>query len=587
MGPGGMDQGGETPPRPCDDQELGRLFPGESELSRRRAEALAESEARLAVELAVMERLQELSTRLVNHDDAAGLLPEIVDVAIGITGAEMGNVQLYDKASDTLRIVASRGFRDEDLELLAVIRRGESTCGTALERGERVVVGDVTASAIFAGKPILGKILAADIRALQSTPLISRSGRLVGMLSTHYRARNSPAERDLRILDLLARQATDWIERTQAEAALRESESRFRNLADHAPVMIWVTDPTGACHYVNERWCNFTGTSRQKNYEFGWLDSVHADDRKKSGSVFRSAAANKEAFRAEYRLRRHDGEYRWVIDSAAPRFAHDGAYLGHIGSVLDVTNEKRAEEEIRRARDQLEVRVAQRTAELEAEFARRTDLARRLATAQEDERRRLSRDLHDSVGQLLAALPIAFGAVEFAGGLTASAAARLAEARHLVDAVSREVHALAVRLRPTALDDLGLEAALEQLVAEWSSRSGVAADFQSSGLGPGRLPLEVETAVYRLVQESLTNVAKHARARIVSVVVSRPDGYVTAVIEDDGAGFVPGAVPKGRLGLGGMRERVALLGGEFDIESSPGEGTAVRIRIPVHKGGGE
>src|SRR5205823_5570236 len=145
--------------------------------------------------------------------------------------------------------------------------------GTALERGERVVVGDVTASPIFAGKPILGAILAAGIRALQSTPLISRSGRLVGMLTTHSRSPRTPAERDLRILDLVARQAADWIERTQAEAALRESEARFRNMADHAPVMIWVTDSAGACTHVNERWCHFTGTSPEEGFGLGWLGS--------------------------------------------------------------------------------------------------------------------------------------------------------------------------------------------------------------------------------------------------------------------------------------------------------------------------
>ena len=117
-----------------------------------------------------MKRLQELSTRLVKHGDGAGLLPEVVDAAIGITAADMGDVQLYDGTSDSLRIVAGRGFRPEDLEAFAVMRRGESTCGTALERGERVVVGDVTASRIFAGKPILDAVLAAGIRASSRRP---------------------------------------------------------------------------------------------------------------------------------------------------------------------------------------------------------------------------------------------------------------------------------------------------------------------------------------------------------------------------------------------------------------------------------
>ena len=417
-----------------------------------------------------MKRLQELSTRLVKHGDGAGLLPEIVDAAIGITAADMGNVQLYDGASDSLRIVASRGFRPEDLELFAVIRRGESTCGTALERGERVVVGDVTASPIFAGKPILGAILAAGIRALQSTPLISRSGRLVGMLSTHYRSPRSPAERDLHILDLVARQAADWIERTQAEAALRESEARFRNMADHAPVMIWVTDPAGACNYVNERWCDFTGTSPEQSFDFGWLDSVHPDDREKAGSAFRSANARNEAFRVEYRLRRHDGAYRWVIDSAAPRFAPDGEYLGYIGSVLDVTDEKRAEEEIRRARDELDLRVRERTAALTEALAAlgrqeevRKELLRRVVTVQEDERRRISRELHDQMGQQLTALMLRLRLAKDAAGEDSPLREQLRWLEGHAALISRDVHRVALELRPTALDDLGLPEALAQL----------------------------------------------------------------------------------------------------------------------------
>jgi PAS domain S-box-containing protein len=191
---------------------------------KRAQEALRLGEQRLSAELAAMKRLQEVSTRLVQATDSVPLLDEIMDAAIAITAADMGNIQLFDRASGTLRIVASRGFRPEDLEAFAVIHRGESTCGTALERGERVVAEDVTTSPIFAGKPIVDSILAAGIRALQSTPLICRDGGLVGMLSTHYRTPRLPGERDLHLLDLLARQAADWIERTRSEEELRRAK---------------------------------------------------------------------------------------------------------------------------------------------------------------------------------------------------------------------------------------------------------------------------------------------------------------------------------------------------------------------------
>ncbi|QDV39591.1 sensor histidine kinase [Tautonia plasticadhaerens] len=249
--------------------------------------------------------------------------------------------------------------------------------------------------------------------------------------------------------------------------------------------------------------------------------------------------------------------------------------------------------EVRRLLAELEGRVAERTAALAeanaalwAEIAARAALSRQLATAQEDERRRIARDLHDQTGQLLAGLALAVRAVADAGPLPAPAAERLADVRRVADELGRQVHELAVRLRPTALDDLGLEAALGQLAAEWSARAGVPVDFQAAGLEAGRLPTEVETVLYRVVQEALTNVAKHARAQSVSVVISRHGGSATAVIEDDGVGSDPIVLDHrgGRLGLVGMRERVSLVGGQLDIETELGRGTAIIARVPLAEG---
>jgi PAS domain S-box-containing protein len=305
-------------------------------------------------------------------------------------------------------------------------------------------------------------------------------------------------------------------------------------------------------------------------------------------------AAGVPGHEAETALR--DGraaDERWHIREDGSRFfasgvltpLGEGGSLGFVKVLRDLTDRKQMEDDLRQARDELEARVAERTADLEAEIERRKDLARRLATAQEEERRRVSRDLHDSVGQLLAGLSMTFKAVENAGALPPPVAGKMAEAQAIVDSLGKEVHGLAVRLRPTSLDDVGLGPALAQLMVEWSSRTGVRADFNSEGLGPGRLAPEIETTLYRVVQEALTNVAKHARAGIASVVVSRTEGHVTAVIEDDGVGFHPGSAPKGRLGLVGMNERVALVGGVLGVESETGSGTTIYVRIPIPEGG--
>ena len=182
------------------------------------------TEERLAADLAGMRRLQEVSKRLVHDGDTPPLLLEIVDAAIAITAADMGNIQLLDRGSGALKIEASRGFDTPFLEFFDAVHDGQAACGSAMRGGERVIIGDVAASPVFVGTPALDVLLAAGVRAVQSTPIAARSGRIVGMLSTHYRTPRRPADRDLHVLDLLARQAADWIERTQAEEALRQAK---------------------------------------------------------------------------------------------------------------------------------------------------------------------------------------------------------------------------------------------------------------------------------------------------------------------------------------------------------------------------
>jgi len=217
--------------------------------------------------------------------------------------------------------------------------------------------------------------------------------------------------------------------------------------------------------------------------------------------------------------------------------------------------------------------------------ADRDELLRRLVAAHEGERRRMARELHDTFGQLLTALSLEVGALRGTPGLPPEAAGRLADVDRTVGELYTAAHDLAVRLRPTALDDLGLSAAVGQLAAEWSRRTGVPVTFDCTDASPERLPPEVETALYRSVQEALTNVARHAGASQVGVVVGRSGGHAIAVVEDNGRGFDPDARDApgrpGGLGLAGIRERVNVLGGRLEIESSPGGGTTVLVRISL------
>jgi signal transduction histidine kinase len=285
---------------------------------------------------------------------------------------------------------------------------------------------------------------------------------------------------------------------------------------------------------------------------------------------------------------RKDGS-RFYASGVLARLGNDGA-LGLVKVLRDLTDRKRMEDALREARDEQESRVAERTAELSRANESRIELLRRLVRAQEDERRRVSRELHDGLGQELTALILGLKALEGSIPEGSPGRDRLREVEASAGRIVREAHDLAVELRPTALDDIGLDAALSTYVASWSERSGIAAGFQSAGLDGGRLPSEIETAVYRVVQEALNNVAKHAGAGRVSVILERRGDEVTSLVEDDGRGFEParaGSGPGRRLGLLGMRERIALVGGALLVESAEGQGTTVRARIPLLGASGE
>lgn len=308
-------------------------------------------------------------------------------------------------------------------------------------------------------------------------------------------------------------------------------------------------------------------------------------------------AGGAEEFALEYPCHA-PAERRWFI-ARVKRFEFEGearAVVTH----ANLTARKEAEEDLREAYAELERHVEERTAELarsnetlraenaerlRAEDARR-ELLRRLVTAQEQERRRISQELHDQMGQQLAALMIGLKTLDADSYGRQAALATLRQLQGLTGQLSREVHTLAWGLRPPALDDLGLRTALFNYVEEWAERSRVAVDFHSSGFGGERLPFSHETALYRIAQEALTNVLKHSGADRLSVILERRADHVLAVVEDNGRGFDAEAPARGRrLGLVGMRERAELLGGTLNIESTPGVGTSVFVRIPVGAAG--
>ena len=207
-----------------------------------------------------------------------------------------------------------------------------------------------------------------------------------------------------------------------------------------------------------------------------------------------------------------------------------------------------------------------------------------MISTQEEERRRIARDIHDNVGQQMTALRMRLEALRARAGGDVTMRGQVEGAQRLAEELDQSIEFLTAQLRPAALDHLGLAVSLQDLVHGWSKRFGIAAGFEASAPDM-RLADDVETNLYRIAQEALHNVVKHAHARTVSVLLSRRGGHAILVIEDDGRGFESAepAAPPGVAGFGlvSMRERATLVGGELEIDSRPGAGTSIFVRVPL------
>jgi PAS domain S-box-containing protein len=342
---------------------------------RKRAEnEIAALNEKLAYDLAAMTRLQQLSTKLVQTHDMSSLMNDILDVAIEISDADMGNVQLFERASGVLKIVAQRGFDDSFLEFFDTLHDGLAAYGSAMQLGERVIVEDVATSGIFVGTPAREVMLSAGARAVQSTPLFSRSGRLVGMLSTHYRKPHRPTERQLTLLDLLARQAADFVERIQTEDLLIHNEERLRAVVETAVDGIITIDERGTISTVNpaaERIFGYPAVEMiGQNVRMLMPEPYQSEHDSYIGNYLRTGQRKIIGIGREVQGRRKDGTtFPLDLGVSETRVGNRRIFTG---IVRDITERKRADELLREAKDQLvkaneelERRVQERTADLE------------------------------------------------------------------------------------------------------------------------------------------------------------------------------------------------------------------------------
>jgi signal transduction histidine kinase len=360
-----------------------------------------------------------------------------------------------------LVLLAFRGFNPQAAQFWhRVPADSGSTCAAALRTNKRVIASDVEKCDFMEGTADLSTYRQTGIRAVQSTPLLSRTGQIVGMISTHWRQVHTPSERDLQIFDVLARQAADILERRRSEEVLRQRSDQLQTLAD------------GLEAEVRSR----TAELQQRNKQ-----------------------------------------------------------------------------------------ILERSEQLRA-------LWNRLVRTQEEERRHIARELHDSLGQHLAALSMVLSAPKNGN----SVGGRLEEAARILDASIAELRTISHLLHPPLLDEAGLASAVEWYVKGFSERSGIKADLNIAE-PLGTLEKEIELVLFRVLQESLTNVHRHSGSKTVSIRLGADSRQVRLEVEDHGKG-VNGS--RSGIGIAGMRERVENLSGQFEISSNRA-GTRVRAVLPL------
>ncbi len=545
-------------------------------------EAVTPSESRLRALLdAGMAVTSELSL------DA--LLLRLVEAAAELTAARYAALGVIDQSGSQLERFLTTGIDAETQAAIGDLPRGRGILGALIREAAPLRLHDLSQDPRSVGFPPNHP----PMRSFLGVPILLRGVAYGNLYLTEKAGGEDFTEEDQELVTLLAAQAAVAIENARLyESATRWSRQlqslhemisslagesdlqrlleliamRLRELLDARLVVMMlpveddlrfeVADGEGAAELVGHR---IRRADSKSGRVFERRQSMRVD------LLLEDPEVNQEESR---RMSARTGLY-------VPLIARDQA----IGVVA--VHDKRGSDARFSDADLRLAEIFAARAAVAVDLSRRVarDTVRRVIEAQELERRRLARELHDETGQALTSILLGLKTVEDVLADDDSRAA-VAELRELVVATLQDVRRLAVELRPKALDDFGLVPALERLAETFAEQTGMTVDFEAA-LPDERLPTEVETALYRIVQESLTNVVKHARARRVSILLTRKDRSVAAVIEDDGRGFDSAADSDGGFGLTGMRERVALLDGRLQVESSEGAGTTLVVEVPL------
>jgi PAS domain S-box-containing protein len=514
--------------------------------------ARKEAETRLTADLAALTRMHELSGKLLGATGLQPLLQAVMDAAVAITGAQRGTLQLLE--GDALRIVAHHGHQPAFLDFFASAENRASICGEATKRGERVVVPDVEASPLFAGTPSLVILREAGVRAVQSTPLLSRSGKLLGILTTQWAKPFRPDEHDLWRVDLLARQASDLIEQLHAQEALRQSERLYRGIGESLDYGIWICDPQGRNIYASESLLKLVGITLDQCKDFGWGSVLHPDDAAETMEAWKQCVQAGGPWYREHRYLGVDGQYHPILACGVAVRDDRGQITHWAGINLDISRLKKAEAAIQASLREKEV---------------------------------LLKEVHHRVKNNMQVLS-SLVSLQTNGIGDSAARAVFNDFRDQVRAMAL-VHETLYQSENLARIDLakyttGLAVYLGRMHGREKPGLRLTPDLQ-----PVTVPLESAVPCGLILNELITNAYKHAFAdreagEIVVHLRRDGDGAVTFGVRDNGVGL-PAGLDWERttsLGLRLVKMLTGQLKGRLDVTTD--HGTAVRITFTPPRG---
>ncbi len=534
--------------------------------------------------------LVEAGIALSSELSLDALLQRLVDTAAELTGARYAALGVIDKTGQALERFLTTGIDAETHAAIGDLPRGGGILGVLIREAKPLRLADLTRDPRSVGFPPNHP----EMTTFLGVPIVLRGVAYGNLYLTEKRGGGPFTSEDEELTQLLAAQAAVAIE----NARLYESSTRWlRQLESLNEIGNALTsevelEPLLALvarnlrELVDARLVLIVLPESEDTLRVAAADGANADEviatrlelrTSKAGRVLERGRSERVDVVVDDPEVDHQLTRRLGASSAlyVPLVVHSRA-IGVVVAHDKVGSDPRFVEE--------DVRLAEVFADRAAtavDLAKRVsrDVVQRVVEAQEQERARLARELHDETGQALTSILLGLKGLEDVVD-TSEGSASVAALRELVVSTLRSVRGLAVELRPTALDDFGLVPALERLADTFREKTGVEVAIEAQ-LGEARLEPSLETTLYRLVQEALTNVLKHADARHVSISLVRKDGSVSAVVEDDGRGFSPETPRREALGLVGMRERVGLVGGRISIESAPGAGTTLAVEVPV------